>query len=91
MNEAARVFSGLWPAVMDHYTRMPTDVPEMDVLQQAIHLRVAFTDLHQENVELEVALEAWPALLNPAIVYIVQITKKQGQVTKMQEALSTTT
>ena len=46
MNEVARVFMGLWLAVKAHYTLMPADVPETDVLQREIHLRVAYTSLH---------------------------------------------
>lgn len=74
---------------MTHDTRMPADVPKADVLQWEIHLRVSYTNLHQENVELQAALAAQPALLDPTAVYTAQISEKQGQVTKMQEALIT--
>ena len=67
---------------------MPADVPEKKILQQAIHLRVAFTDLHKENAELQAVLGARLALPDPGAVYTAQITEKQGQVTQMQEALT---
>ena len=50
---------------------------------------MVYTNLHQENAELQVALAAQPALPDPTAVYTAQISEKQGQVTKMREALST--
>ena len=88
INKVARVFTGLWPAVEAHYTRMPANVPETDILERALHFRIVFTDLHKENVELQAALVAWPVLPDPEVVYIAQIIEKQGQATQMQETLN---
>ena len=76
MDEVAKVFKEVWPAVMAHYNQMLADVQENIVVEREIHLRVAYSNLHQENTELKAALAARPALPDAAAVYTAQILDK---------------
>ena len=66
---------------------MPPDVTKTSLVAQAFHLRIAYNGLHRENQELQAALSARPALLDPEVVYSAQVVAKQGQATQMQETL----
>ena len=72
----ARVFREVWPVVTAHHSQIPDGVQETEVVGWVIHLRVAYSNLHQENTELKVALAARPALLDTTVLYSAQILER---------------
>lgn len=89
LETVTRVFRDVWPTVTANSSQILEEMQETDAVGQEFYLKVAYSNLQQENVELKAVLVARPALPDPMVVYSTQISEIYGQVTKMQEVLST--
>ena len=72
--------------------QMPPLEPQVNATREhAIHVKVAWNNLQNENSQVKAALAAHLALPDPQVIYENQIAARQGQVTRVQEALNTVT
>ena len=84
-----RIFWDVWTRVTANNNQIPEEIQENDIVRHAVHIRVACSNLHQENEGLKATLVARPVFPDPMVVYTEKISERQSQVKKVQEVMST--